>query len=113
MRKLKTFERYTMRNKKFFWKIPTDNKLHVALLKIGAPNSFIQLMLYFKEINKSLLNEPFVYVGCKDIYDDDTWKWSSYNNEEGKNEFEKDNYIFKGEIEVEDYEIEAFKFITG
>lgn len=113
MKNLKTYEKYTMKNKKFFWMIPTDNKIHVALLKIGAPEAFIKEMLSFREMNKKLLNEPFVYVGCDDIYDDHTWRWTSYDNGGGQKEFEEDNHIFKGEVQVEDYEIDAFKHITG
>jgi hypothetical protein len=102
-----------MKNKKFFWLVQMDHRLHVALLKIGAPELFIKEMLGFREMNKKLLNESFVYVGYDDIYVDTTWRWNSYDNGKGKDVFEKNNSIFKGEVNVEEYEIEAFKHITG
>ena len=111
MKIIKTYEKYSMRNKKNYWLIPTDHRLHVALLKIGAPETIIKEILHFKEMK--LNTEPFVYIGCNDLYNNDTWKWSSYDNGKGKNDFEKYDFIFKGEVNVEDYEIAALKHITG
>ena len=114
MKNLKTYEKYTMKNKRFFWLVPMDYRLHVALLKIGTPELFIKEMLSFREMNKRLLNEPFAYVGCDDIHDDDnTWKWTSYDNGKGHEIFEKSNHIFKGEVQVSEDEMTALKHITG
>ena len=98
---------------KYYYKLFTKEGLEESLKSIKAPESFIKEMLNIQKINKTLKNEPFVYIGCDYSNEDEKWKWSSYDNELGKDIFEKDNYIFKGEVKVEDYEIEAFKHITG
>ena len=113
MRMIKTYEKYTMKNKKNYWLIPMDYRLHVGLLKVGASDSFMKEMLSFREMNKKLNNEPFVYVGCDFSNEKHIWKWSPYDNKLGKDVFEKDNYIFKGEVEVTDDDIIALKHITG
>ena len=97
MRYLKTFENI---NPRYYWRVPTGNKLEIALNKIGVTQSFIDKLTQKKFPNK------YIYVGQykTSFMSSYVWGWDNIDV------FKETNAIYNGEVEVEDWEIKQNKY---
>jgi hypothetical protein len=98
MKYLKTFEIVIDNSIRYYCKVPTGDKLRIALTKIGAPQRFIDKMIE-KNIN---IPQEYIYVG--EYYGVDSWGWD-YTDV-----FEDTKAIYKGVIEVDDSEVSSNKY---
>ena len=93
MKYLKKFENI---EENFYWRVPTDKRMKLALKKINYPTHMMD-----RRLNRKY-NTNYIYI-TKSIYGEFGWEtnleWLKSNN-----------YIFMGNVDIEDYELDSEKY---
>lgn len=88
---------YEVMGAKFYWLVPTGDKLKIALNKVNAPQKFINKML------DSNYKESHIYIGQYATIDN--WGWDNKSSN-----FKNSGSIFKGKVDVDDFEVSGDKY---
>jgi len=105
MKHLRTFELNTEDNYRYYWLIPTDERFESALTKIGCDKKHID---YFLNIEK-LKEQQYVFISNTSISNRD-WGWCKYKGEMFNQYYEDKGLLFKGPVDITDYELDANKY---
>ena len=89
-----------------YYLIPTDDRLESALKKIGCSD------YYYKQFMRNQNVKPYKYIFANkyEYYNKIQWNWSRFNGSEQNISFEQTGSIYGGKINIEDSEIQAYKY---
>ncbi len=89
-----------------YYLIPTDDRLEDALRKIGCSD------YYYKQFmrNKNVKPYKFIFVNKYEYYNKIQWNWSRFKDIEKDISFEQTGSIYGGKINIEDSEIQSYKY---
>jgi len=106
MKYIKKFENIWDEDK-FYWLVPTDNRFEDSLKKIGVGPDWCSKFLN----NNKLLKNKYIFIGrTTNIKNDYYWCWMPYEGKIICNFYEEDKYMFMGDINIKDEELDAEKY---
>jgi len=108
MKYLKKFEGKTY-EESLYWLIPTDNRFIESLKKIKCSPKYMDI---FNGNYCKARSYKYVFIGYSIVDTVEPWGWNSYYEEMSDNYFKKNGYIFMGNVNIDDGEIELSEVIN-
>ena len=118
MRYLRLYEGYW--GDRYYWKVPYNKNLRLALSKIVIPRAKLHpyrenikvpleymMSLIFTPASTNTDDDYILISYNGDRQNGDEWDWDSISS---KRRLQDDNFEYKGEIKLEDYEKNADKY---
>ena len=88
-----------------YWLLPTDRRFKKSLKKIDCSPIFIDSILKFRESYHKKYNQKYIFIAKNDS----VWGWMPYGEKNSDEFFNKRDYVFCGNINIED-EMTAIKY---
>ena len=104
MKYIKLYETKKNKGESYYWILPSDERFTSSLEMIKCPK---KVQIEFRQDMQYIEKLKFIIVFYSAIEDIDPWRLASYSL---LDIFEESGYIFKGFINIKDYEIEADKY---
>jgi len=112
MKYIKQFES-NLYNQKIYWLVPTDKRLKKSLTQINCPKDIIDN--YINNVLPKLENNnylgSYIFITYRPEYEPlIRWGWDYYHNTLPDEWLSKNNFVFGGTINIEQFELDANKF---